>query len=94
MTYDLHMPLVLLPTSQSMLASIILVCPFSRKLDLKGSEPELEGGCSGNRHLRRFLGFVFVLVCFFSGTFFCLFCFVSFFTQISYLENLGNLSLL
>lgn len=36
MTFDLHMSLGLLPINQSMLASIILVYPFSRRPDLKG----------------------------------------------------------
>lgn len=72
MTYDLHMPLVSLPTSQSMLASIILVYPFSGRPDLKGSGQELEAGYSVNRPLRPFLGFVLVLV-FFAFMFFVCF---------------------
>lgn len=44
MTYDLHMPLVLLPTSKSTLASIILVYPFGRRPDLKGSDQSWRQG--------------------------------------------------
>lgn len=47
MTYDLHMPLVVLPISQSTLASIILTYPFSRRPAPKGSGPELQSWREG-----------------------------------------------